>query len=48
MMPDDIAGGVPVSIFGGNPSVLFNCSFFRNAKKSDDWEKLPPIGESYR
>ncbi|MGA1807540.1 MULTISPECIES: hypothetical protein [Sphingobium] len=48
LMPDDIAGGVPVSIFGGNPSVLFNCSFFRNAKKSDDWEKLPPIGESCR
>jgi hypothetical protein len=47
-MPDDIAGGVPVSIFGGNPWILFNFPFFRNAKKSDDWEKLPPIGESYR
>jgi len=48
LMPDDIAGGVPVSIFGGHPWILFNFPFFRNAKKSDDWEKLPPIGESYR
>ncbi|MBB4148920.1 hypothetical protein [Sphingobium scionense] len=45
LMPDDIAGGVPVSIFGGNAWVLFDHLFFRHAKKSDGWENLPSIGE---
>ncbi|WP_333702520.1 hypothetical protein [Sphingobium yanoikuyae] len=45
MMPDDIAGGVPVSISGGNPWVFLSRRFFCYAKKSDDWENLPSIGE---